>query len=78
MTMRTCVRYGGVLTRGEAKVRGTAFGFIIRGWSWTKLFFAPGGDSNAEFVLASQGRGLEAFECSKCGSVELTGNHWVA
>ena len=78
MGKKTCIRCGGELSRGKAKVHGTAIGFIIRGWSWTKLFFAPDGNSRSEFELASQGRGLEAFECSKCDSIELTRNQWVA
>ena len=78
MGNKTCIRCGGELTRGKAKVHGTAYGFLLFGFSWSKLFFAPDGDSKSEFVLASQGRGLEAFECSKCRSIELTGSQWVA
>jgi len=78
MSEKICIRCGGKLSRGKAKVHGTTFGFVLFGWSWTKLFFAPNGDSRSEFVLAAQGRGLEAFECSRCGSIELTGNQWVA
>jgi len=62
---------------GKAKVRGTAMGLLIRGFSWTHLFFAPGGDPESEYRVVDQGRGREAFHCERCGSLEITSNAWI-
>jgi hypothetical protein len=77
MKDRICIRCGGKLKRGKAVVRGNSLGFLARGWSWSFLFFVPGGDTRREWKALKQGRGVEAFECSRCGALEITRNAHV-
>jgi hypothetical protein len=73
-----CQRCGGSTERGRAILRGTPLGFMIRGWSYAKLFFAPQGDPRSEYEILPQGRSLEAHRCLQCGSLNFTKRGWVA